>query len=582
MAEKEEEFASQIIEEEEDLFFDQDSEEEELIDLKDNVKEGHEESFKKRLAGPSTNKAGLDKVDKDKINKIIYEASKGSAFFENEKKRDRMVTKRIDTILAKYEQVKDQDLSFERRIVDNMIRDLEQTRDLSQCICHVDMDAFYASVEELENPKLKTQPMAVGGMSMLCTSNYEARKYGVRSAMPGFIALKLCPQLKMIPLHFPKYISASNKVRAIFAKYDPNFMPMSLDEAYLNLTEYLKKEPNLTPYELVKQIRREIFESTQLTASAGIACNKMLAKVCSDINKPNGQYYLPIDRSNIITFVKDLKLRQLPGVGRVTERVLESLGVHKCSDIYLKRAVLYKLLSPINFQFLLKCHMGLGTTLFDTESERKSVGVERTFPPMSNPEQLYQKLHELCEALEADAEKAGVMGRNIGIKIKFVSFEVRIRSKTLPSYIWLVKDIEKIAKQLLAKEMPMNLRLMGVRLATLKPRGSNDESVLKYFTKAPLPEKILNENPIENDEQDALICPICNRQLTVDNIQFNQHVDECLNKIEVKTILQNEKRLLPTPPIIGNNPRPANKKVKRSSNKIQKQNGKSLFDYYPP
>ncbi|RCI03224.1 hypothetical protein CU098_002733 [Rhizopus stolonifer] len=462
MAEKEEEFASQIIEEEEDLFFDQDSEEEELIDLKDN--------------------AGLDKVDKDKINKIIYEASKGSAFFENEKKRDRMVTKRIDTILAKHEQVKDQDLSFERRIVDNMIRDLEQTRDLSQCICHVDMDAFYASVEELENPKLKTQPMAVGGMSMLCTSNYEARKYGVRSAMPGFIALKLCPQLKMIPLHFPKYISASNKVRAIFAKYDPNFMPMSLDEAYLNLTEYLKKEPNLTPYELVKQIRREIFESTQLTASAG-------------------------------------------------------------------------------------------TTLFDTESERKSVGVERTFPPMSNPEQLYQKLHELCEALEADAEKAGVM---------FVSFEVRIRSKTLPSYIWLAKDIEKIAKQLLAKEMPMNLRLMGVRLATLKPRGSNDESVLKYFTKAPLPEKILNENPIENDEQDALICPICNRQLTVDNIQFNQHVDECLNKIEVKTILQNEKRLLPTPPIIGNNPRPANKKVKRSSNKIQKQNGKSLFDYYPP
>lgn len=141
-----------------------------------------------------------------------------------------MVTKRIDTILAKHEQVKDQDLSFERRIVDNMIRDLEQTRDLSQCICHVDMDAFYASVEELENPKLKTQPMAVGGMSMLCTSNYEARKYGVRSAMPGFIALKLCPQLKMIPLHFPKYISASNKVRAIFAKYDPNFMPMSLDE----------------------------------------------------------------------------------------------------------------------------------------------------------------------------------------------------------------------------------------------------------------------------------------------------------------------------------------------------------------
>jgi DNA polymerase kappa len=111
-----------------------------------------------------------------------------------------------------------------------MIRDLDDTRDLTQCICHVDMDAFYASVEELENPELKSIPMAVGDMSMLCTSNYLARKYGVRSAMPGFIALKLCPELKLIPLHFPKYRAASEKVRAIFRKYDPNFLPMSLDE----------------------------------------------------------------------------------------------------------------------------------------------------------------------------------------------------------------------------------------------------------------------------------------------------------------------------------------------------------------
>lgn len=111
-----------------------------------------------------------------------------------------------------------------------MIRDLEDTRDLTQCICHMDMDAFYASVEELEDPSLKEVPMAVGGMAMLCTSNYLARQYGVRSAMPGFIARKLCPELVLIPLHFPKYREASNKVRAVFQKYDPNFVPMSLDE----------------------------------------------------------------------------------------------------------------------------------------------------------------------------------------------------------------------------------------------------------------------------------------------------------------------------------------------------------------
>ncbi|ORE10606.1 IMS-domain-containing protein [Rhizopus microsporus var. microsporus] len=576
MTEEEEALDSQIFEEEQDLFFDEDSEEEQEEELKESVQQESEESFRRRLAGPSTNKAGLGSVDKDKVNKIIYEASKGSAFFENEKKKDEMVTKRINAILKKYDTIKDQDLSFEKRIVDSMIQDLEARRDLTQCICHIDMDAFYASVEELENPELKTQPMAVGSMSMLCTSNYEARKYGVRSAMPGFIAIKLCPQLKMIPLNFAKYRAASSKVRAVFAKYDPRFLPLSLDEAYLNLTEYLKKEPDLTPDELVQQIRREIFESTQLTASA--------AKVCSDINKPNGQYYLPIDKTRVMEFVKKLKVRQIPGVGRVTERVLEALGVHTCNDIYAKRAILYKLLSPAHFQFLLKSCLGLGTTIFDTESERKSVGVERTFSPISDPNQLYQKLHELCQALERDVEKAGVMGRNVGIKLKFASFEMRIRSKTLPTYTWSAKDIEKIAKKLLAKEMPMNLRLMGVRLANLKPRGSEDESVLKYFSKAPLPEKVKDSSDssieIKDQEPSALVCPICNRALVMDIAQFNNHVDECLNKVEVKTILENEKRQY-SPSSSRSSSHSSNKRIKRSNSTNCKQNSKSLFDYYP-
>lgn len=154
-------------------------------------------------------------------------------------------------MLARYEKIKHLDLSLETQVVDNMvskdlvvgckfqqtktkspwqIRDMEAERDLTQVICHVDMDAFYASVEELENPELKTVPMAVGSVSMLCTSNYEARKYGARSGMPGYIALKLCPHLKIVPLHFPKYRAASSKVREIFAKYDPHFCPMSLDE----------------------------------------------------------------------------------------------------------------------------------------------------------------------------------------------------------------------------------------------------------------------------------------------------------------------------------------------------------------
>ncbi|CAO0799636.1 unnamed protein product [Mucor circinelloides] len=589
------EFSSQIVEEE-DFFFDDDDIEQYGLDAEENGSETaldvkhHPEandknsSFKSLLAGPSTNKAGLHGVDKEKVNAVIYELSKGSKFFEREKKRDEAVTQRINAILAKYELIKDKDLSFERRIVDNMIRDLEDTRDLTQCICHMDMDAFYASVEELEDPSLKKVPMAVGGMAMLCTSNYLARQYGVRSAMPGFIARKLCPELVMIPLHFPKYREASRKVRAVFQKYDPNFVPMSLDEAYLNLTEYLKTT-DLTPVQLVEQIRKEIFESTQLTASAGIACNKTLAKVCSDINKPNGQYYLPIDRASIVKFVKDLRVRQIPGVGRVTERVLDALGVRTCGDIYPHRAVLYKLLSPISFQFMLKSYLGIGSTTFNTDADRKSMSTERTFSAMSDPEELFKKVKELSVMLEQDLEKAGYMGRNIGIKLKSVTYESRIRSKTFPSYIWKAKDIERIAKDLLIKELPINIRLMGIRISIMKPRGSEDESVMKYFTKVPLPEyqeqqQRLNQQEQQEDTLNKLVCPICNRSLKLDNAQFNQHVDECLSKVEVKAILQEEKSESSSNlSSVNNDAGPVSKRLKRSNGT---KYGKSLLDYYSP
>lgn len=247
-------------------------------------------------------------------------------------------------MLKKYHTLKKQDLSWDLARIDNIIEILESERDLSRIIVHVDMDAFYASVEERDNPNLKGKPMAVGDNSMLSTANYEARKvkkkklrffdslqfsilldclnilfntliflmpllyvilkYGVRSAMPGFIARKLCPHLILVPLHFDKYRAVSKRVREIFARYDPNFTPMSLDEAYLDITEYLRNNNNNNDNEnndnnndnndngnnndvdksadkVVQQIREEIFKETKLTASAGIAANKLLAKVFS-------------------------------------------------------------------------------------------------------------------------------------------------------------------------------------------------------------------------------------------------------------------------------------------------------------
>ncbi|KAI8985372.1 hypothetical protein BDB01DRAFT_787850 [Pilobolus umbonatus] len=551
------ESASQIIEEEEDVFLD------------DCELEPTGGSFRNLLAGPSANKAGLQHVDKDKINNIIYEASKGTSFFEHQKRHDEAISKRIDGLLEKYKLIKDKDLTHERIMVDTMIQSLEESRDLSQCICHIDMDAFYASVEELERPELKTKPMAVGDLSMLCTSNYEARKYGVRSAMPGFIALKLCPSLELVPLHPQKYKAASDIVRSVFMKYDPHFMPMSLDEAYLNLTEYLKQS-ELTPYQLVEQIRREIHEASQLTASAGIACNNMLAKICSDINKPNGQYYLPINRSSIMDFMKDLKLRSIPGVGRVTERVLEAVGIRTCADIYTHRALLSKLLTPITFQFLIKSYLGISSSDFNSDSIRKSISVERTFPAISHPVALNKKLEELCQLLEADLEKNQLVGRNIGIKLKLVSFEMRVRSKTVSSYIWKADDMYRIAEGLLKNELPVNIRLMGIRLSTLKPRGSEDEGVLKYFKKVNRNDSPPQESDHVQQETMEVTCPICQSQLQVDNDAFNRHVDECLNRTEVKSILDKNNSQSTT-----GRKKPYHKRPKRT-----KKGEPSLLDYY--
>ncbi|CAO3646269.1 unnamed protein product [Mucor hiemalis] len=371
---------------------------------------------------------------------------------------------------------------------------------------------------------------------------------------------------------------------------------------------YLKTS-DLSPTQLVEKIRQEIFESTKLTASAGIACNRTLAKVCSDYNKPNGQYYLPIDsKAAVLNFVKDLKLRNIPGVGRVTERVLESLGVTTCGDIYPRRALLYKLLSPISFQFMLRSYLGLGNTSFNADEERKSMSVERTFSAMSNETELCQKLKELSLHLEKDLEKSNMMGRNIGIKLKMVTFEVKIRSQTLPTYVWTAKDIERIAKALLLKELPVNIRLMGIRMSTMKQRGTEDQSVMKYFTKLPLPEVdprkqdirrkeedgIVNDIPaadylpkVEKSAQEALptlICPICNRQLILDNSSFNKHVDECLSGVEVKAILKDqlEKERAESTSSESSSNQPSLKRVKRSNTKAKHSKGKSLLDYYSP
>jgi len=243
------------------------------------------ESLVKRLAGPSTGKAGLAK-DQTEINRIIAEASKGSKFYENEKRKDKDLTERIEKILKQRDDaLRGVDIKSIEQSADRLIAELESQRDLSQVIVHIDMDAFYANVELLDNPDLEGKPFGVGH-GVLTTASYEARKYGVRSGMPGFIAKKLCPDLIFVQNHFSRYVEMSTAVMSVFRRYDSNLFAAGCDEAYLNITAYCEAH-NLIAAECVQEMRQTVFEETRLTASAGIAPTKMLAKICSDKNKPN-------------------------------------------------------------------------------------------------------------------------------------------------------------------------------------------------------------------------------------------------------------------------------------------------------
>ncbi|XP_068952348.1 DNA polymerase kappa isoform X3 [Petaurus breviceps papuanus] len=496
--------------------------------------------------GLNDNKAGMEGLDKEKINKIIMEATKGSKFYENELKKEKQVNQRIENMMQQKSQITTQQLWKAQLQVDKLAMELEQNRNLHCTIIHIDMDAFYAAVEMRDNPELRDKPIAVGSMSMLSTSNYHARRFGVRAAMPGFIAKRLCPQLTIVPPNFDKYREVSKEVREILADYDPNFMAMSLDEAYLNITKHLEERQNwpedkrryfvkrgnptendkpemviskapelnetalaISPLlfedspvqpqqektevpsqahfeeqrnpqvlqnsvifgtsaeEVVKEIRFRIEQKTSLTASAGIAPNTMLAKVCSDKNKPNGQYQIPPNREAIMDFIKDLPIRKVPGIGKVTEKMLKALGIITCSDLYQKRALLSLLFSETSWHSFLHISLGLGSTQLERDGERKSMSIERTFSEISKAEELYNLCQELCSDLAQDLQKEGLKGKTVTIKLKNVNFEVKTRASTVAAVVSTTEEIFAIAKELLKVEIdadyprPLRLRLMG-------------------------------------------------------------------------------------------------------------------------
>jgi DNA polymerase kappa len=234
--------------------------------------------------------------------------SKHSAYYRKEAERDAALRNKVQGILQ--QTIPQCEVQKIQKLVSERICKLEINRNLTRMWIHVDMDMFYAAVTIRDNPELKGKPVAIGGLSMVSTANYEARAFGVRSAMPGFIAKALCPNLIFIHPEFEKYEQVAQEIHQIFIKYDPNFDAIGLDEAALDVTEYVLERFGFDCVDVelfcnlgsqvAEEIRTEIFKSTNLTASAGIACNSMLAKICSDINKPNGQKVLPNSREEIL------------------------------------------------------------------------------------------------------------------------------------------------------------------------------------------------------------------------------------------------------------------------------------------
>ncbi|KAH7888691.1 IMS-domain-containing protein [Phlebopus sp. FC_14] len=456
-------------------------------------------SLLKRLAGPSSTKAGLSK-DQSEINRIIVEVSKGSKFYENEKRKDRDLSERITKILKLRDEVlQGVNIHAIEKHVDHIVEELEAERDLSQTVVHVDMDAFYASVELLHDPSLEGKPFGVGG-GVLSTASYEARKYGVRSGMAEFVARKLCPELTVVKLNFKRYLEMSERCMAVFRRYDPNMHAAGCDEGYLNITEYCE-DHHVDVETCVREMRDAVRKETQLTVSAGIAPNKMLAKIASDKNKPNGQFHLSFDRESIKEFMRDLPIRKVPGVGRVNERLLDAIGIKTCGDIYIHRATLSLMDKQFGLLFLLRTYLGIASNIVrpGQREERKSIGAERTFRALSDPRMILSKLEEVAGELENDMVQGGWTGKTVTLKYKLDTYQVFTRAKSFGRWVSQKKeDLFAIGKELLLPEFPLTIRLIGLRVTKLKDlRASEPAGGIKRFFEA------ANTSPRKKAEQET-------------------------------------------------------------------------------
>ena len=335
-------------------------------------------------------------------------------------------------------------------------------------IIHVDMDAFYASVEQMDNPELQGKPVAVGGREkrgVVSAASYEARKFGVRSAMSGLMAKRNCPEIIFVSPRFDRYHEISKKIRKIFHDYTGLVEPLSLDEAYLDVTENKKGNPSASL--IAKEIRERIFNEVGLTASAGISINKFIAKVASDYNKPNGQK--TVNPEDVIEFLEELDIRKFFGIGKVTAEKMYQLGIFTGKDLKTKTLEFLEEHFGKSGRYYYHVVRGVHNSEVKPNRIRKSLAAERTFSEnLSSEIFMQEKLERIAEEVSRRLTKSKVAGKTITLKIKYSDFTLQTRSKTLPYFVSDKTLILDTAKDLLYQEKMRNsVRLLGISLSNL-------------------------------------------------------------------------------------------------------------------
>jgi DNA polymerase-4 len=343
-------------------------------------------------------------------------------------------------------------------------------------IIHVDMDAFYASVEQRDDPKLRGRPVAVGGereRGVVAAASYEARKFGVHSAMPSVTARRKCPDLVFVPPRFDVYRSVSLQIRAIFAQYASLVEPLSLDEAYLDVTENLRGLGSAT--EIAQEIRARIRAETGLTASAGVSYNKFLAKLASDHRKPDGLFVITPKMG--AAFIENMPVGKFHGVGPATSAKMNRLGIYTGLD--LRARSLPFLLDNFgkagrHFYWIAR---GVDHRPVQADRVRKSIGAENTFSrDLFELEEMRGALRPIVDRVWTHCERYRLRGRTVTLKVKFADFEQITRSRSEAECVGAREDFERVGLELLASLFPMRkgVRLLGLSLSSLQSARADE------------------------------------------------------------------------------------------------------------